>query len=70
MGITKVTDATPVGKMRAFYEAEIASREGLKLPGIEAISYDIKKIEGCAQKVAQIESEILRDFPGKYFTFR
>lgn len=70
MGIARVTDATPAGKMQAFYEAEIISREGLKLPGIEAISYDIKKIEACAQKVANIENEVLRDFSGKYFTFR
>jgi len=68
--MARVTDATPAGKMQAFYEAEIASKKGLKLPGIEIVAYDIKKIEGCAQKVIEIENEILRDFSGKYFTFR
>lgn len=63
-------DATPEGKMQAFYEAEIVSREGLKLPGIEAVSYDLGKIEACAKKVVQIEQEILHDFTGKYFAFR
>lgn len=46
-----MTDATPTRKMQTFYEAEIVSREGLKLPGLEAISYDLKKIEACAQRV-------------------
>ncbi|PJC56608.1 hypothetical protein CO024_02125, partial [Candidatus Gracilibacteria bacterium CG_4_9_14_0_2_um_filter_38_7] len=70
VGIAKVTDATPIGKMQAFYEAEIISRKGLKKPGIEIISYDIKKIEACAQRVVQIEKEVLDKFSGKNFTFR
>jgi hypothetical protein len=32
VGIARVIDNTSAGKMQAFYEAEIISRKGLKLP--------------------------------------